>query len=438
LNDKQIERAREAFLSAAGSARQCNDAALLADIALEADGPWADGSLLQPDALNLLEEALPGIDPADRKRMVRVLTGIACDLYYADHDREGRVAHEALAIARELDDTETLATALLSVRLWMTHNPEARAERLSIARDAHDLASNCSAASRLRLGAHRALIHDLLENGQIAEFAAGLDSYEISARALGSPRDIYSSMALRATQTILHGDLAAGEQLARGAALRGHELEQISGGAYFLQRFVVRYQQKRLKEEMENLLPAAGTPTVFLAGASLAATAYAETGDADRAVSIARRILGPDGTSLPRDAFWLGGTALFAGVAAAARDRELMELLRELLEPCADHLVMFGAGGAVLGSGHHWLGVLAGGCGDTDVALAHLGEATSIANQIDAPYWLAQGKVEAAAVLQSRGRADDATRAERLINEATEIAEPRGYFRTLNQLLAMR
>jgi tetratricopeptide (TPR) repeat protein len=290
----------------------------------------------------------------------------------------------------------------------------------------------------LRLGAHRSLIIDLLENGQIAEFAANLDSYEVSARALGSPRDIYSSMALRATQAILHGDLAAGEQLARGAALRGHELEQISGGAYFLQRFFVRYQQARLKEEMENLEPAGGTTSVFLSGASLAATAYAETGDADRAVSITRRILGPDGTDLPRDAFWLGGIALFAGVAATARDRDLMELVREMLEPCADHLVMFGAGGVVLGTGHHWLGILAAGCGDTDAALAHLDEATSIAKRIDAAYWLAQGNVEAATALRSRDRAGDRLRAERFITEAAQIADPRGYARTLGQIRALR
>ena len=183
--------------------------------------------------------------------------------------------------------------------------------------------------------------------------------------------------------------------------------------------------------------PTDNEQSMFLSGASLAATAYAETGNTDRAVSITRRILGPDGTDLPRDAFWLGGIALFAGVAATARDRDLIQLLREMLEPCADHLVIFGAGGIVLGPAHHWLGVLAAGCGDTNGALTHLGEATSIAKKIDAPYWLAQGNVEAAAVLRSRGRPDDASRAECLIAEATEIAEPRGYTRTLDQIVAL-
>lgn len=435
-NDKQIERARDALLTAADCARRCNDAALLADIALEADGPWADGSVLEPDALSLLEEALPGIDPSDRKRLVRVLTGIASDLYYTDHDRQGRVANEALAIAQELDDTETLATALLAVRLSSTHRPEARAERLAVSRQAHELTCNHPAVSDLRLSTLRALIVDLLENREIAEFDKTLDTYEQTASALGSPRDIYWAMALRATKAILHGDLAAGDQLARGAALRGHELGQLSWGAYFLQRFVVRYMQGRLNEEMENLRNAGEADSVFLSGASLAATAYAETGNLDRAVAITRRILGPDGSDLPRDAFWLGGIALFAGVAAAARDAELIELLREMLDPCADHLVLFGAGGVVLGPGHHWLGVLASGCDDTDAALDHLAESTSIAKGLDAPYWIAQGNVEAAAAMESRGRTDDVSRAQHLIAEAREIADARGYGRTLDQIAA--
>ena len=436
--DKQIERARDALLAAAACARRCRDAALLADVALEADGPWADGSVLQPDALNLLEEALPGIDPSDRKRRVSVLTGIASDLYYSDHDRQGRVAEEALEISQQVNDPETRATALLAVHLWNSHRPEARDVRLDLARRAHELASELPVTSGLRLRTHRCLVIDLLENSETTEFDRGLDSYEHSAHSLGSPRDIYSSMFLRATQATLHGDLTAGEQLARGAALRGHELEQLSDGAYLLQRFVVRYEQGRLSEEIGNLRTVGETQSVFMAGAALAATADADTGEADRAVSITRRILGTDGTGLPRDAFWLGGAALFAGVAGAARDHELISMLYEMLEACADHVVVFGAGGAVLGSGHHWLGVLAAGCGKTDAALDHLAEATSIAHVLDAPYWIAQSNIEGAAVLLSRGRAGDASRAEHLIADATTIAEPQGYGRVIARADALR
>ena len=437
-SDRQIEHARDALLEAGACARRAGDAALLADVALVADGPWADGSVLKPDALALLEEALPGIDPSDHTRRVRVLTGIASDLYYTDHDRQGRIADEALAIAQQFGDAETLATALLSVHLSWSHRPEARQERLALARRAHELASASPGTRELGLRTLRALLTTLLENRRVAEFETGLETYDQLAHSLGSTRDIYSAMALQATQAIMHGDLAVGEQLARGAAMRGRELEQISDGAYLLHRFVVRYQQGRLAEEVNNLRPARAADSVFVVGASLLATAYAETGQADRAVGTTRRILGTDGSGLPLDAFWLGGIALFAGVAGAAGDLDLVELLYALLEECADHVVLFGAGGAVLGSGHHWLGVLAAASGKTDVALDHLAQAASIARELDAPYWIAQSSIEGAKALQSRGRAADESRVEHLVADALAIAEPQGYGRVLNQAGALR
>ena len=115
-----------------------------------------------------------------------------------------------------------------------------------------------------------------------------------------------------------------------------------------------------------------------------------------------------------------------------------MALLYGMLEGCADHLVIFGAGGAVLGSGHHWLGALAAGRGHADAALDHLAEAASIAKELDAPYWIAQSNIEGAAALRSRGRANDGSRAERLITEALAIAEPQGYGRVLTQAAALR
>ena len=83
-------------------------------------------------------------------------------------------------------------------------------------------------------------------------------------------------------------------------------------------------------------------------------------------------------------------------------------------------------------------GILAAGCGHTDVALEHLAEATAIAKELDAPYWIAQSNIECAAALHSRGRAGDASRAERLVNEAIAIAEPQGYGRVLTQADALR
>jgi hypothetical protein len=220
--------------------------------------------------------------------------------------------------------------------------------------------------------------------------------------------------------------------------LRGHELDQISDGAFLLQRFVVRYQEGRLAEEVPTLQQVGAVSTVYRAGAALHATALAETGQIDRAIAITRATLGPDGSGLPRDAFWLAGLSLFAGVAAMAADRTLSGRLRMLLEPCADHIVLFGAGAAVLGTGHHWIGALATSLGDTDAALDHFEDATAIAERLSAPYWVAQAKIGTAVALKSRDQRNDGVRASQLIAEAVEIAAPRGYGRVLQQADALR
>ncbi len=432
-NDKQHERAQHALLTAAECARRSTDPILLAEVALTTDNPWAVGADYQPDVLALLEEALAGVDEVDTELRVRLLDGIATNLYYIDAEREGRVAQTALELAERLDHPAVLAPAYRSMHLWYTHQPEAREKRLAMGRRAHQLACSANEAIRLRLVAHRGLVVDLLENQEIDEFEATLHAYEDAAHSLGSPQDIYWAMALRSTETTMHGDLAAAEQLARGAMLRGHELDQISDGAYLLQRFVVRYQQARLAEEAPLLREASAASTVYRAGAALLATALVETGQPQRALEIVRNTLGPDGSRLPRDAFWVAGVSLFAGVAATAGDRELSELLQGLLTPCAEHVVLFGAGAAMLGAGHQWLGRLAATLDDTDTAIDHFAEARAIAQRLGAPYWIAQSAVDAAAARRARGQADDEAKADRLLAEAVAIAEPYGYGRVLKQ-----
>jgi hypothetical protein len=368
---------------------------------------------------------------------VRLLESIATTLYYVDQEREGRVAHAALDLAERADLPGMLAAAMRAIHLWQTHQPEAREERLMIAQRANALARSAQESAGLRLVVQRNLVVDLLENQEINEFETALGAYEESAQTLGSPRDIYWSMALRAAEATMHGDLTAAEQLARGAMLRGHELDQISDGAYFLQRFVVRYEQGRLAEEAPALQQIETVNTVYRAGAALHAVALADLGQPERAVALARGTIGPDGSGLPRDAFWLAGMSLFAGVAADAADRELAELLRTLLAPCADHVVLFGAGAAVLGSGHQWIGSLAMTVGDTGAALDHFAAAAAIAEKLSAPYWTAQAKIGTAIALRSSGQPNDGAQATSLIEEAVAIATSRGYGRVLLQADAL-
>ncbi len=432
-NDGKLDEARAAFTAAAADARALGDAALLADVALAADGPWSSNEEFRPTALPLLEEALRGIGDDDLVRRVQILNGIASDLYFVDADREGMFARDAVELAAKTDDPGAHATAQLALHRWYTHRPEARLDRLKIASEACARLARAGGPRDLQLLLQRSWLSDLLENAMVTEFDRGLDAYEDAAAEFGSPRDIYWAMAMRATQATLKGDLVAGEQLARGAMLRGSELEQSSAGAHLLQRFVVRFEQGRLREELANLRYFSGGSSAFRAGAALPALAHAASGQTARACEIAWETLGPDGADLRRDVFWLAGVAMFAGVAAAAADGELLDLCGTLLEPCADHVIVFGTGAAVLGPVHYWLGVVDAVVGRVDRALERFGQATRIARRIEAPYWIAQSEVGAARMLRRRARAGDEPEIERLERDALALARPRGYDRVIAQ-----
>ena len=431
-SDKEPERARTTFLAAANAARRTGDPRLLADIALAADGPWSSGSDFQPVALGLLEEALDRLDPADLARRVRILSGIASDLYYSDPSREEEAVRQAMEVSMKLDDAEARGIARLAFHRWLTHTPEALLDRLALTQAGLGEIQPNGATGELWLLTARSMLGDLLEAGQVDEFETLLAEYEDVATRLVSPRDVYWSMALRATEATLHGDLDAADQLARGAALRGQELEQLSAGALILQRFVIRYQQARLAEELP-ILRAASDSSVFRVGAALATTALMETGRGSHSLKLAREALGPDGSGLPRDVFWLAGMALFGGVAAQGGDQGLQEFLRESLAPHADHLIVVGVGGAILGSGHHWLGLLNAALGDVDSAVDSFTQAAAISRRINAPYWVAHAEIEVSHVLTSRGGRADQVESSRLARHALAEADRFGFGRILKR-----
>ena len=235
---------------------------------------------------------------------------------------------------------------------------------------------------------------------------------------------------MRATELTLHGDLAAAEQHARGAALRGSELDQRASGALVLHNFVIRFQQDRLHEVLPAMRAATKLSSAYRSGPAMAAIACAETDHFDEVSAFARQTLGADGASLPRDVFWLGTVALLAAaVARAGSDAELLALLDDFLEPCARHVIVFGTGGAVLGTGHHWIGQLALARDDPRRALEHLLRAVQLSEELSAPYWVAQAELDAATALERLGSAPELREAAALRTRALAVAERQGYAR---------
>ncbi len=425
--DHRYADAHRHFVAGARHALASGDAPLLADLALATSGPWISGLGDQAERQTMLKAALDQLGETDPYRRVRLLTSLASAFYFIDPRQQEDLALDAFDEASRMGDRGALVSALIAQHLALTHFPEQRAERLALAERAVDIADTQLEELRSR----RELLTDLLENGHVQRFSSELNRYEETAKAAFSPRDIYWSMALRATEATLHGELGTGEQLARGALLRGRELHQESAGAELLQRFVIRFQQGRLAEEVGGLQNTAReADSVYRAGSCLSAVACSETGRVPEAVRITRWALGADGSALPRDAFWLGAHALFASVAASAGDVDLADQLDDALRPCAQHTVVFGAGAAMLGCVHLWLGELCLVRQQWAEAEEHLDEAIRTSQAFDAPYWSAHGQIDLALALRGRG-ASSARAIERLVDEAVSVSERKHYGRLL-------
>src|SRR3954452_17296566 len=107
------EESRETFTAAIRTARQLDDPILLSRGALGVAGPWSALSRSDPGRVALLDEALGALPDEDSPLRARVLARLSLELYYAG-EPELRVAlrEEAVAIARRIDDTRTLAPCL--------------------------------------------------------------------------------------------------------------------------------------------------------------------------------------------------------------------------------------------------------------------------------------------------------------------------------------
>src|SRR5262249_32606641 len=124
----------------------------------------------------------------------------------------------------------------------------------------------------------------------------------------------------------------------------------------------------------------------WVAGRALTAVSRAEGGNRDGARIVVERFV-EDGDRLPRDSFWVAALALLSSAATTAEVTNAYQSLIDLLEPYADQLAVFGAGGAVVGSVRHWLAELCFASGDDARAAEHFELAADVAERIDAPYW---------------------------------------------------
>jgi DNA-binding SARP family transcriptional activator len=249
----RMPEAKDAFLTAAGLARQAELPEQLARAALGYGGrfvwsrAWGDAHLVP-----LLEEALRALPEEDSELRVRLLARLAAGPLRDSLPPEPRraMAQEAVAIARRLGDPMTLAYALEG-RYEAYWGPDRLDERLAIANELIDVAENAGDLERAYAG-RDCRYYALLESG---DMAAAYRDHEVATRLaeeLRQPAQLWDTAVRRAQLALFEGRFAEAERGIHEALDIGRVAQTANAQVAFdLQMYALRREQGRLAEMLD-------------------------------------------------------------------------------------------------------------------------------------------------------------------------------------------
>jgi DNA-binding CsgD family transcriptional regulator/tetratricopeptide (TPR) repeat protein len=408
-----------AFRSAAEIARTLGDAELLARAAIGyEDACWRPG-IVDEGAVELLEEAAVALGDQASDLRVRVLGGLARALdYQGERQRGAMVRTTAIAMARELDDREGLATVLM--RAYWSRGTSSLEEILEMLTEARDLA-------------------DELGNTEIrAEAMAWRVPTFVALADLDSARREVAMVRQTAEQTAQPFMLHVAEHYASAIALgdghlaeaeacqqRSNEWSRLltgrdPSGVHGIQMFTLRREQGRLAELAPVIRILAGEGQREGAWRPGLVALLAELGMEQEARRELERVVA-DGLDPFRDSLWLASLTYLTDACAALGHSQTAELVYPELEPLAGTNVMIGHLVAYYGAADRYLGMLAATLGEPELADEHFERAVEFDRRIGAPTWLAHSLYEHARALLERLDGDRG-RAVELLAEASGLA----------------
>lgn len=340
-------------------------------------------------------------------------------MLFADPQRSLTLSDEALALARSVDDPETLASILLA-RFFPAHVPDLLEECLA---NTAELLSAVERASdpALSADAHLLRARALLEVGDMHEGDHCLQVAERLSAGLGQPALRYRVVYVLTGRAITAGRFAEAEQLLVESRERGHGVQVEADYIFAMQQWCLRLEQGRLDEEAVALLQAAARDFDVPLNDSMVAVAACEIGrETEARAALARQA----STPAPFDLYWLLATTNWSAVAVHLGEKTHAERLLALLRPYEAQAVALIA--VPTPSVAHHLGLLAATLGRYDEAERWFGAAADIHQQIGAPHWLARTRLEWARMLLARHQPKDAQRAGELLGQALVTARELG------------
>jgi tetratricopeptide (TPR) repeat protein len=416
--------ARETFLRAAGLARKLDAPERFARAALGYGAGMGGFEFGRVDdrLVALLREAREWLGEQDSRLLARVLGRLASELYFSDRTGERvELGAQAVAMARRLGDTRTLASTL-SARFITLWGPENSVDRLQIASDVVALGEQAR-QRELILRGHAWRAVSLMELGDWVSADMELALHARLAAEQRDPLHLWYVPLFQASRALLEGRIPAAERLALEAFEVGRGTQpQNAAQLYAVQLLGLRAEQGRL-EEVEQSLAEFGrrypAVAVWRAAAMFAAAMLNRIDEARRAFETTCAAV----ADIPRDADWLAAVVLLIRTGARLGDARRTGQLGELIEPYADRAVLTGRASLCLGPVARFAGVAAATAGRLDDAIRYLEQAMTMARRWGAAPTVAATRLELAAVLERVGDERSLARAQALRREGQTDAQ---------------
>ena len=426
--------ALEAFRAAADISRELENGDLLARAAIGyEEACWRPG-IVDPRAVELLEEAVAALGDESSELRVHLLGGLARALdFRGDHERGAIVRTSAIAMARRLHHRTGLATVLM--RSYWSRGTSSLEEILDMLTEAIELGRELgdteirAEATSWRVPAFVALA-DI--DAARAEVAVLLKIAEQTAQ----PFMLHVAEHYRSAIALSDGRLEEAEAIAQ----RSHELSRLltgrdASGVHGIQMFSVRREQGRLPELAPVIRILARNEQragPWLPGLVSVLVELGMEAEARRELSR----VASEGLDRYRESLWLASLTYLTDAAAALGDEAMAALVYPELEPLSEANVMIGHLVTYYGAADRYLGMLATTLGEWQRAELHFERALELNRGMGALTWVAHTAYEYARLLLARGPGDR-DRVAALLGEGATLAGQIGMPALLGRIRAL-
>jgi hypothetical protein len=374
--------------------------------------------------IELLEQALDALEPAERGLAARLTARLALALQFSEgSERRAELVGHARVLAEGSDDV-VVKLNVLHARWLCEWNHLRFREREAIANEMLCAAEAVRDREMMLLGMLFRMI-GMMEHGDICAFDIEERRFRELAGEVRQPQSLWYSEMLLGMRALSDGDLSRAEVHARRSTEVAESVADANAVHSFMaQTALLKWERGELASIVDALT--AGVSQYPWVPGWRAGLAWV-LANLDRRAAAAHEfeVLSKyEFRDIPERFDWATAVAFLSDTCWYLRDKERARLLLSLLEPLSDRFLVLGLGVANLGPASRYLALLYDLLGSDQLASSAYEAAIAKCHSGGARAWAARCEFEHARFLLSRERSRDL--ALELIARAHEMSDQLG------------